>query len=385
MLPAWMMRPGWFLALLLACLLAGGVPATLGAEPASGEQAGDEKRGFRPLRGLVEGVGGLAGKLTGGQAPVVEDAPVTDIGASADRVIQDTPLPLDWARALASSGRSYELAFESEALDWEGLEARQVAGTLRVSEGRVAVEVDRLALGKGQVHGRLELDFSTEPPRISLELRAREVDVDDLRLGNVEGALADGLVDSRVVLDGRGLTLLEWLGSAEGEWDLLVQNGRAVRDAPSPSRGLLAGADLVRMLVPSGVNSTAIRCAVARVGISGGVAREQLLLVVTEHTAFIGDGYVDLRSEAVDLTFAPQSSAKVHGALLPPFSIEGTLGNPTTRMRPGRKFTNLGSLASLVASPLVTPALALSGKRRDCARALEDLAARPAADPQPSE
>jgi len=297
--------------------------------------------------------------------------------APKERVLSTGPLPLGWARELARKSPRLSTDFTIEVLAWEGIEARDVVGTLAVREGRVEVGITGMQLGRGQARGRLVIEPAATPPRLELEIQANDVNIDDLRRDDAEGLLADGIVDFDIQLAARGHSVAELASTMDGKVDLLLEKGTARRgDVGDAGRSSLFFLDLLSVLVPRGLDAVEIKCSIDRVSIESGIAREEVMLVETGQTLFSGSGTVDLRHERIDLTLTPQRTSRLFGVLLPPIRVSGTFASPKSELLPLRKLIELGNLRRLVTSPVISPILAMGGSDHGCARALRD-AARP--------
>lgn len=351
---------------------------------AQAQEADKADSSWKPLGLIKEGVGNLGKKLGGGSEDAAgegvsgEDA----MGEAAappptgDRIFSSDPLPLDWIGELAAANPKLAADLGIAEIDWEGLEARNIEGTFQLRDGRVEITITRFELGPGRVTGRLTLDPTTMPLSVTLELLARNIRVQDLRKFDQPGLLTDGTIDMKVQLSGRGESMATLMASAEGEVAMLLEDGRAVSVSAEKAGGPMLALDLMGALVPPGLDSTSIRCAVGRVNVEAGVAIPEVLIIVTEHTLISGNGSADLGRESLDLMLVPQQSSNVQGVLMPPIQIGGTFTNPSFRAAPLGNITDIGSIAKLIASPLITPALAISGEKHDCAQELKKAGAQ---------
>jgi hypothetical protein len=325
----------------------------------------------RPLQRLGDGAVQLADALTGGEQSVGTPGPAQP----SERVLSSAPLPLDWARELVAASPNLTTDFTIDAFSWQGIEARDVEGTLVVRKGRIEVEVTALRIGRGQLRGRLTIAPGTEPPTFELQFRGNDIDVDDLRRNDVEGLLSDGTLDIDVRLTARGRSVAELASSLDGKLDLLLEKGRARQgDVEEAGQSPLFFLDLLSVVVPKGGDSVTIKCNAERLRIESGIAHEELMLIETDQTLFSGSGTIDLRVERLNLTLTPRRTSRLLGVLLPPIRISGTFANPRTELLPLRKLTELGNLSRLIASPVVGPVLAIGGGNHDCAKALQAVA-----------
>ena len=336
-------------------------------EPVATEPGATQQESWRPIQSLGKALGKVTDKVVGEESAAPDPAP-----AAGERLFDDTPLPMAWFERVASHpGLALDLSMEE--VGWEGLDARHLESGLRVEDGRVTLDLRRLELGAGRVSGQLVVEPGASPPRITLSLLASDINIDDLRIDNVEGLMTDGRLDFRLELRGQGRTLAELMASAHGRLDLLVEAGHVRAGGVEEVRGPLWMFDVLGVLVPGSLGDVAIRCGVARLNLESGVLTEEILAVVTEHTLVTGQGRVDFADERIDLVMIPRRSKRFTGVLTPPVRVTGTVAQPQVSVSPLGALGDPGSLLERLSASVVTPILALGGGAvHDCATAFEE-------------
>ena len=364
------------LRVTLIILLTLQVPGVLAVEgsteaPVEAEPNAAQEESWRPFQRIGKALGNVTDKVTG-KGSGRESVPADPAPAAGERLFSNAPLPMAWFEQIVSHpGLSLDLSMEE--VGWEGLDARHLESGLRVDNGRVIIDLRRLELGLGGISGQLVVEPDASPPRITLSLLATDIDIDDLRLDNVEGLMTDGRLDIKLELRGQGRTLAELMASADGQLELLVEAGHVRAGSVEEVRGPLWMFDVLGVLVPGSLGNIAIRCGVARLNLEGGVLTEEVLAVVTEHTLVTGRGRVDFADETVDLLMVPRRSKRFTGALSPPVRVAGTITQPRVSVAPLGALGDPGSLLERLSASVVTPILALGGGAvHDCATTLDE-------------
>ena len=340
-----------------------GVLAAEGGTAAPGMAGSDatQEPSWKPFQRIGRSLG-LVKDQVSGKEPV-----------AGERLLGDAPLPMAWfAQLVPHPGLTMDLSMDD--VGWEGLDARHLDSGLRVEDGRVIIDIRRLELGPGRLSGQLIVEPGASPPRITLSLLAMDINIDDLRLHNVEGLMTDGRLDFRLAFHGQGNTMAELVASAHGSLELLVEAGHVRAGDIDEVRGPLWMFDVLGVLVPGSLGNVAIRCGVARLNLEAGVLTEEILGVVTEQTLITGKGRVDFTEERIDLMLIPRRSKRFTGVLSPPVRVSGSLAQPRIAIAPLGALSDPGSFLERLSASVLTPLLALGGGAvHDCAAALQGL------------
>jgi uncharacterized protein involved in outer membrane biogenesis len=267
----------------------------------------------------------VVAKLDAGQIYLSELPPVGMPEAAAEtghRVIPDFDLPL---------AQLHE--FDGE-LDFRGKRLRTTAGDLGDISFRAILKDNVLRVDPFRVRGwagaliesDATIDAAQDPPEIAWQWTARELDYGLLLKQAGFAETVAGTLDITLRLAGKGRTLHEILGDANGQLIIVGQGGRF------GSRRLdLWGSDLVTtMLSPSWHREdvTDLNCLVARVDIEDGVASSDSLLVDTRRITIGAAGTLDFKNENLNLVFAPRPKRISLVSLTNPVRVTGTLVAP---------------------------------------------------------
>jgi AsmA family protein len=234
------------------------------------------------------------------------------------------------------------------------LEARQVSHpplrdfSLRavLEQGVLRAQPVSLGLAGGRFEGSLVLDTTARPPRATVKIGSRAVDVGRLVPGKPSARGQLGTLHGRLELEGRGHTVAEVLASSDGQLAAISSSGRL---------GTVLGKDAKRFAELGQIDpGIPIRCAAATLPIRRGVASTEMFVIDTAQLLIGVEGTVDLGREALALTATPHR--KDPG--LPPVprvDVRGTLSDMDVRLRTG-ELVGRGVAGALLA--LLNPLLA---------------------------
>jgi AsmA protein len=203
----------------------------------------------------------------------------------------------------------------------------QHLNTRIVMKDRV-LSLDPLEFGiaGGRLAGTVRLDGRQEPIKSNLVMG-----VTDLKLGElfptVEKARASvGDVTGLIELAGNGDSVAKMLGTASGKIGVFVDGGQVSRFLMNAVAIDLWGIAKTRL---EGDEPVEIRCAIADFGVKNGVAKANALVFDTTVVNVGGDGTINLKDEALDLTLKPEPKDKSLASLNSPLYIRGTFSDPS--------------------------------------------------------
>jgi AsmA family protein len=122
----------------------------------------------------------------------------------------------------------------------------------------------------------------------------------------------------------------------------------------------LTGIDLARglgLILTKNERNTEVRCGVANLKAGGGELRVTTLLIDTTHVLVTGQGDINLKSEALDLSLQGQPKQARMLRLRTPITLRGSLLQPKIGVQPGKLAAQTGGAVALAA--LLTPVAAV--------------------------
>jgi uncharacterized protein involved in outer membrane biogenesis len=208
------------------------------------------------------------------------------------------------------------------------LDSFDLRGVLQ--NGQLRIDPLLVRLGDGRLDGMVAIDGRQQPPSAQVELDLirlpvarllQRLDIDTSSFGTLSGrARGDaGLV-------GRGASVAEMLGTADGALTLVMEGGTINRQLVD-----LLGFDFLSLfgsLLGTTPSELSLNCTLVDLGIKDGIVSTKALVVDTEAATLAGEGKVDLESEAIDIELL----ARPKGSPLPSgrtgITIGGTLAEP---------------------------------------------------------
>jgi AsmA family protein len=247
---------------------------------------------------------------------------------------------------------------------------------VRVNARDGMVEVDPLhfTTAGGRIEAKVTLNANEVPMRFNANAQASGMQV-QLLFPDAEFAQgARGRIGGRLELSGRGDSVADMLGSADGELKLLMGSGR-VR-GPGDGEGFDLAA--VAGFISDDDGWMSIRCGVVDANVEDGTATARSMAIDAEQTLIIGEGGIDLGAERWDLTLHPQPKRARFPSARTPARVEGPLDKPSVEAQKGALLAR-GAAAALLYT-LAPPAALLAlvgtgpGEDIDCSGVVADAA-----------
>lgn len=331
-----------------------------------------------PLVGLAEQPRSAAGRRA---APAQEEAKAGQRKPKqpkdpARKVLPTTPIDLARLKAM-NSEVTYSAAKVTNA---RYLPLDRLSVGVRLKNGVLNLDPLNLGIAGGSVAGRLHIDSHVNPAAVEVHLDAKALELKKM-FRNVDLAKGSfGRIHGDIDLTGRGNTVAQMLGTASGNFALLMGQGQ-ISNLLLEIAGL-DGAEIIKFLF-RGDENVKLRCAATAFDVKGGLMTSRALVLDTDDTVVYGSGTVNLANEAMDLYFKPQPKDASILSLRSPLKIAGTLGAPQTGPD---KAALAGRAAAALALGAINPLLALAatietgpGENADCGAIL-----RAAASPEAS-
>jgi AsmA family protein len=288
-------------------------------------------------------------------------------------VLPDTPIRLEGIRRSDSV-----VNFRARQVDAGHLSFRTVAGKMVIDQGSVTVPQLSASLAddpsgdqpSGKITARIEFDAKPDRPAANVHLSIVNFQLAQLSSKDPAQPPIDGLLQGRLDLKGRGLSIHDLAASANGTVTATLPQG-AMRD----SLAELSGIDFrgLGLTLTKNKKDTPIRCAVASFQARNGTLTAQTLIIDTDPVLITGSGSIQLGAETLDLRIEGFPKHLRMFRLHAPVAVHGTLAHPSVGIE--------GSHKSL---ELVDPGRA---KDADCATLLAEAktsGARASADDAPA-
>ena len=205
-----------------------------------------------------------------------------------------------------------------------------------MSNGLLHLDPLDLRVGEGHITGRIEVDGQQSPVRADLALQMQRLsvarllnrlDVDVATFGTLSGQARGG-----ASVGGQGLSIKEILANSDGDVLLMMEGGQIDRTIVA---GL--GLDLLRLFgsfIGATPENVPLNCTLANLEVRQGMVTTRPLIIDTEIARLGGEGTVDLKSEAIDISLTAEPKKTPLLTNLTGISITGTLAEPQLNVNP---------------------------------------------------
>jgi AsmA family protein len=280
--------------------------------------------------------------------------------AASPRVLPGKDFDL---RKLAAINADVEL--DARQVDTDKWPVRSLDTRLRLQDSVLRLDPFDMGFANGKLVGTVRLDARKPTIEASADLAVRALDLaafwPDMQPPNV------GLVHGTIDLQGRGNSVADMLGTANGSVQLGMGRGRF-----SNLLLELAGLDVAESLkyLLDKEKTVTLRCAYAVFAATDGVFSAESLAFDTTDTVLFGSGQVNMGEETLALELRPEPKDVSPLSLRGPLEVGGTLKDP--KFRPQAKPLLARAAAAVVLYAIAPPAALLAlietgpGEDTDC-------------------
>lgn len=276
----------------------------------------------------------LSGRLTSNQLLFSDLAPLIGADSAADKRARgerdsqpaNKALPVTEFRTDRWRAMDADVRFVGKRIvHSEQLPITDLDTHVLLDDGTLSLEPLRFGMAGGALDAQIRLNGAATPLQGQMRLRAR-----DLRLKQLFPTFAPmqtslGALNGDARVSGRGNSVAALLGSADGELNMLINDG-AVSRGLMEIAGLNVGNYLVGRLF--GDEEVKINCAAADLGIRQGLMSTRLFVIDTENAVIKVDGSANFASERLDFTITPATKGFRIFSLRSPLYVRGTFKQP---------------------------------------------------------
>jgi AsmA family protein len=269
-----------------------------------------------------------------------------------------------------------DVTFDADSIEAGVLPMKHVSFHIKLDDGVLALDPFSFDMDQGKLSGSAHIDAQREKPRTKLDVRIRNVQLDQLKGKKPDSKppLA-GLLQARAVLDGVGDSLHDFVADANGQLTVVIPHGQITAAFPE-----LTGIDVARglgLLLKGNNDRAQLRCGVVQFAVDDGTMKSRIFVFDTTDVKITGSGVVRLGPEQVDLTIKGEPKKFRLARLRTPIYIDGQLRKPKVGLDAG-KLAAQGAVATVLGAAL-TPFAAIAAfvdpglaKDADCADLLQE-------------
>jgi len=306
--------------------------------------------------------------------------PAEGVAATAERVLPDSPFDLPKMNAMnADVTLRARQVVVNRKLPFQDFHAHVL-----LNDGVLRLSPLNFGFAGGQIASTVVLDARQRPIQADAAVDARRIDIGQLVPAADGERVSTGPLGAQIRLKGRGQSVAQFLGSADGSIAAAMAGGQISRTAVAAAS--LDGGKLLPLLL-TGDKPVEIRCVATIMDVKQGVARTELLVGDFTTARLDGGGSIDLTAERLQLEIRVVPKQPSLLSLRAPLRVTGTLKDPTVGI--GSEALLRGGAA--IALGLVNPLAALlplietgPGEDADCGDVLTAVAPAVQQAEQPS-
>lgn len=229
----------------------------------------------------------------------------------------------------------------------------------------------------GRLAGPVRMDGNREPMNSSITLRVDKLQLAKLFPTIKEAQASLGNLGGAIDLKGKGSSVKDMLGTSNGKIALYMDGGRISRTLME-----IVALDLwniARLKLKDDQSTVEIRCAIADLDVKDGIANVNALIIDTGVVNIQAGGWVNLKTEEMNLRIEPKPKDKSIASLNSPIHVRGTFSQP--RVAPDAKMVarGIGAIVMGVLNPLLAVIPLINegpGKDSPCGQLIADALAQ---------
>ena len=326
---------------------------------------GDNRIAYQKFTGTV-GESDIAGSLEfelGGKRAFMH-------GAVESKLLDLADLgPLVGTDEPKESGVLPDMPFDSDRWDSIDADVRIKAGSIKrpkqlplehlatriqMRDKVLTLEPFEFGIAGGRIAGKIKMDGQKEPIAGDVALRIKDLDLPEFFPTIKEGQDSIGDINGLIELTGRGDSVGELLGTANGKIGVYLDGGKISKFMME-----LVAMDIwgvARVKLAHDDKPVDIRCGIGDFAVKDGLMTTNAFVFDTQVVNVEGTGSVNLKSEQMDLTLNPHPKDRSVASLNSPLYIKGTFGEP--KVAPDWKRMGARGVGA-VAMGLLSPFLAV--------------------------
>lgn len=244
-------------------------------------------------------------------------------GAAPARLLPDANFPIESMRRFDA-----KVNWTIKAVRSRSVPISDVAMTVDLDRGRLALSPFTFAMARGNVASDLIFDTRQRPTAASYDVRLAPTPLGRLLAGwGVEESGTTGTVKGRIQLAGRGDTLHDTFASSRGRIAFILPQGSFWTRNVQLSE-LDVGTFVQKMFEGKLKEPVQINCGLIAFTVRGGIAAADPILIDTRKSVMLGRGGFSFRNESIDLAFRADSKKFSLFAGQSPVGINGNFSTP---------------------------------------------------------
>ncbi|HEV7715807.1 MAG TPA: AsmA family protein [Steroidobacteraceae bacterium] len=280
-------------------------------------------------------------------------------------------------------GMDAKVHYAAGSIEAGSLPLKHVDFQINIDEGVLALQPFAFEMPQGRLSGTARIDARGDIPQTALDLRIRDVKLDQFK-GKAPDAQAPlgGTIQGHVVLAGPGASVHDFVANSRGSATAVLPDGE-IRAAFAELTGINVSRGL-GLILKGDEQRAPVRCGVAEFQVRDGTMHAQNVVFDTQNVLITAGGEIRLGPEELDLAIKGQPKKLRLLRLRTPVELNGHLRKPTIGVNIGKTLsqgavaTAIGAVVAPLAAVIafVDPGLA---KDANCSALLAEANTRTAA------
>lgn len=234
----------------------------------------------------------------------------------------------------------------------KALPIEKLATRIVMNEKVLTLDPLEFGVAGGRIVGPVKLDGQKDPIQADVRMRVQDLELAKLMPTLKAGQNSVGAVSGLAELTGRGYSVGEMLGSANGKIGVFVDEGQVSKFLMELVAIDVWGIAKTKM---KGDEPIGIRCAIVDLNVEKGVARTNAFVFDTSIVNVDGSGTVNLKTEEMDITLRPTPKERSIASLNSPLYIKGTFTEPKVGPDMGKVAAKgVGAIVMGVLNPILS-------------------------------
>lgn len=292
-----------------------------GKRPVLGAKFVSKLLDFKDLGGFIGATPGDADKA---DASADQKQKKAEAEARAT-VIPDVPLDISRLAAMDA-----HVEFIGERINSPSLPLDDMFAKIDLDNSLLQIHPVRFGTANGDINATLNVNARSEPVKIDTDFKFHKLDLSRFFAGLAKTLgqpnVTKGNIGGEAKLAGTGKSLHEMLSNGNGTIGIGMEGGQ-ISDLVVHLIGLDVGKSLGLYL--GGDQPTPVRCIISSFAVNDGLATVDRFVIDTKASNIHGEGTLNFKNEALDMTLRPQPKSVSLLTLRSPINVRGTLKDPS--------------------------------------------------------
>jgi len=260
--------------------------------------------------------------------------------AQSTLLLPDAPLDVDRVRQMNADVHYRVTSIVSNDIPLHSLNVN-----LHLHDGVLRLDSMEAGLAQGTVSGHVKINASRNVPVTSLDLRVRDIKLQNLVHAIRGQPTIEGSLEARAILTAAGDSVHRAAANANGSLVFAIPHGEMRRAFAE-----LLGINLLNggiALLTGDQSQTNVRCAIAAFQARDGILRSQNITLDTDVERGAGNGWINLKNETLGIAMSGEAKSFRLLRMNAPITLTGSLSHPKVGVQAVKALGQGGLLVTL--------------------------------------